>query len=257
MAAWLRFIAGFGLGKEVVVEEIMHHVLTNRQGVAVIAGMRETTYDASSLHEMVREIEVEDRIAMLFEQTTEEVSVRQRLLDAAATISANFGDDGHEVLLVIDSQIITTKQQMASLRRFANTRGITTLLFVPVNDLHQPTDPMLLNELDVQLWFSPVRARQGLWPTIDPLASRSRLLESNTVTLDHQRVAQQVRETLERYYKLRENANNGEEDQQILTRGERIDLFFSQPFVVAEAFTDIPGTYLARRGDDHQFSRSA
>ncbi|HEY3992082.1 MAG TPA: hypothetical protein VGM01_04290 [Ktedonobacteraceae bacterium] len=185
---------------------------------------------------------------MFFEQTTEELAVGQRLLQAAATISAHFEGEGREVLLVIDSQVITS-EQIASLHHFANARGITTLLFVPVNDLHQPTDKMLLNELDAQIWFNPVRASQGLWPAIDPLASCSRLLESNVVTLEHQQVAQQVREILERYYKLREETNNApreEEKQQILARGERIDLFFSQPFVVAEAFTDIPGTYLKR-----------
>lgn len=242
------FIAGYGLGKEVVTEEIMHHLLTNRQGIAVIAGMRETTYDASSLREMVREIEVEDRIAMLFEQTTEDAVVRQRLLHAAMTVAARFEDDGREVLLLIDSQVIT-REQMAGLRRFANARSITTLLFIPVDDLHQPTDSALLDELDVQLWFSQERARQGLWPAIDPLASRSRLLASNTVTSDHQQVARRVREVLERYRELREHANGsslGEEEQQILARGERIDLFFTQPFVVAEVFTDIPGTYLTR-----------
>lgn len=242
------FIAGFGLGKEVVVEELMQHLFTKRQGIAVIAGMRETTYDASSLREMVREIEAEDRIAMLFEQTTDDASVRQCLLHAAATISANFKDEGRDVLLLIDSQVVTTGQ-MAGLRRFANARGITTLLFVPVDDLHQPTERAYLDELDVQLWFSLARARQGLWPAIDPLASRSRLLESGAVSQGHQRVAQRARELLQRYYSLRESASStssGEEDRQTLARGERLDLFFSQPFVVAEAFTDVPGASLTR-----------
>lgn len=102
---------------------------------------------------------------------------------------------------------------------------------------------------DMACAFSLERARQGLWPALDPLASRSRLLESNAVTLDHRQIAQRVREILQRYYELRAHMNDvshGEEDQQTLTRGERIDLFFSQPFVVAEAFTDIPGTYLTR-----------
>lgn len=242
------FIAGYGLGKEVVAEEIMHHLLADRQGIAVIAGMRETTYDASSVREMVRDIEVEDRIAMLFEQTTEDTAVCQRLLHAAMTIAACFGDDGREIFLLIDSQVIM-REQMAGLRRFAHARGIPTLVFVPVDDLHQPTDSAMLNELDVQLWFSQARARQGLWPAIDPLASCSRLLASTMVTPDHQQVARRVREVLQRYYELREHADGsslGEEERQILARGERIDLFFTQPFVVAEAFTDIPGTSLTR-----------
>ncbi len=241
-------IAGFGLGRDVVIEEIMHHLLIDRQGIGVIAGMRETTYDASNLREMVRDIEVEDRIAMLFEQTTEEVSVHQRLLHAAATIAAQFKAEGREVLLMIDCQVTPT-EQIASLRRFANSLSITTLLLVPVNDLHQPTDTSLLKDLDVQIRFSQQRARQSLWPAIDPLASRSHFLSTSAIPLDHQQVTQRVREILERYYTLRENENTTaltEEDQQILTRGERIDLFFSQPFFVAEAFTDMPGTYLTR-----------
>lgn len=248
-------VAGYGLGKEVVVEEIMQHLLTNRLGLAVIAGMRETTYDASSLHEMVREAELEDRITMLFEQTTEDVAVRQRLLHAAMTIAAHFGADGREVLLMIDSQVIS-KEQIAGLRRFANARGITTLLFVPVNDLHQPTDSALLNDLDAQLWFSQTRAKRGLWPAIDPLASCSHFLANEIVTSDHQQVAQRVREVLQRFYELREQKDRSslsEVEQHLMARGERIDLFFSQPFVVAEAYTDVPGTYLTREESLHSF----
>ena len=242
------FIADFGLGKEVLVSEIMQHLFTKRQAIAVIAGMRETTYEASSLHEIVREIEAEDRMVMFFEQTTEEASMRQRLLHAAMTTAAYFEGEGREVLLVIDSQVMTGRQ-MAGLRRFSNARGITTLLFVAVDDLHQPVDPAHLNELDVQIRFSQARARQDLWPALDLLTSRSRVFESNAVSPEHRQVAQRVREILARYYELRESIHNAsleEADRQILTRGERIDRFLSQPFVVAEAFTDLPGTYLTR-----------
>lgn len=76
------------------------------------------------------------------------------------------------------------------------------------NDLHQPTHQALLNELDVQLWFSPVWASQGLWPAIDPPTSRSRLLASDAVTLDRRQVAQRVREILERYHEFHANRNN-------------------------------------------------
>lgn len=242
------FIASYGLGKAVVAEEMMHHLLMDRQGVAVIVSMSEATYDVSGVHEMVREIEAEDRIAILFEQTTEDMAVHQRFLHAAMTVAAHFGDRGREVVLLIDSQVLTGKG-MADLHRFANARGITTLLFVPVDDLSQPTDRALLNELDVQLWFSQKRAKEGLWPAVDPLASCSRLLASDVVTPEHQHVARRVREILKRSYELREHADSsslGEEELQILARGERIDRFLTQPFAVAEAFTDLPGAYLTR-----------
>ena len=105
----------------------------------------------------------------------------------------------------------------------------------------------MLNDLDGAWWFSRARAKQGLWPAIDPLASRSRVLSSNAVSQEHRQVAERVREVLLRYYELRELAASetlSEEDRRLLARGERIDLFLTQPFVVAEAYTDLPGAYL-------------
>jgi F-type H+-transporting ATPase subunit beta len=239
-------IAGYGVGMEVVTEEIMQRLFTRRQAIGVIAGMRETTYDASSLYEMVREGELEDRITMFFEQTTEDQAVRQRLLHAAMTAAAHFAENGREVLLLIDSQVIS-KNVLAGVRQFANARGITTLVFVPVDDQHQPQDRALLAELDAQLWFSQARARGYLWPALDPIASNSRLLTSEAVPTEHQQVAQGVRETLRRYHELRNCADSSSlnaEERQILARGEKINLFFTQPFFVAEAYTEIPGTYL-------------
>jgi F-type H+-transporting ATPase subunit beta len=242
------FIAGYGVGKDVVTEEIMHHLFTKCQAIGVIAGMRETTYDASSLYEVVRESELEDRITMLFEQMTDDQAVRQRLLHAAMTTAAHFADNGREVLLLIDSQVIS-KKVMASVRQFANSRGITTLVFVPVDDQHQPQDRALLAELDAQLWFSQARAREGLWPAVDPIASNSRLLANETVPAEHQQVAGRVCATLTRYHELRERADSSSlsaESRQILARGEKINLFFTQPFFVTEAYTEIPGTYVTR-----------
>lgn len=232
----IGLLAGFGLGKEVLVSEILHNLFTRRQAIAVVAGMRETTYEASSLYEMVREIEAEDRLVMFFEQTTEDLSVRQRLLHAAVTTTAYFEGEGREVVLVIDGQIMTT-EQMARLRHFSHARGIPILLLVAVNDLHQPVDPAQLHALDVLLSFSQERARQGLWPAIDPLASHSQVLESDAVSSEHRQIARSVREMLKQYYALRERANDAslnEDEQRILTRGERIDRFLSQPFTVAE-----------------------
>jgi F-type H+/Na+-transporting ATPase subunit beta len=99
----------------------------------------------------------------------------------------------------------------------------------------------------VQWWFSRARAKQSQWPAIDPLASRSRMLESNTVSKEHQQVAERVRDVLLRYHELGEQAGSdtlSAEDQRLLARGERIELFLTQPFVVAEIYTDLPGAYL-------------
>jgi F-type H+/Na+-transporting ATPase subunit beta len=242
----IGMFAGLGLGLQVVAEEVMHTFVTRHQAIVVIAGMSETTYDASNLREMVREIEAEDRIVMVFEQTTDALPVHMQLLRTAMTIAAHFDDAGHEVLLVIDNHLITQENRV-EVQQFAAAKGITSILFVPMNDLDQLADSSLLNELDVQWWFSRARAKQNLWPAIDPLASRSRMLESNAVSKEHKQVTERVRDVLSRYYELRKQAGSAilsEEDQLLLARGERIDLFLTQPFTVAEAYTDLPGAYL-------------
>jgi len=242
----IGMMAGPGLGLAVVAEELIYTLLTRHQAVLVAAGMSETTYDASTLREMVRNIEAEDHAVMLFEQTTDAISVRQQLLRTAMTIAAHFDGAGHEVLLVIDRHLVTL-ETVAEVHLFAAAKGITSLLFVPMNDLDQPANSRALNELDVQWWFSRARAKHNLWPAVDPLASRSRVLESTAVSQEHRQVAERVRDVLLQYYELRGQARSetlSEEDRRLLARGERIDLFFTQPFVVAEAYTDLPGAYL-------------
>ena len=144
----IGMLAGSGLGLAVVTEELMHTLITRHQAVLVVAGMSETTYDASALREMVRDIEVEDRVVMLFEQTTAAISVRQRLLRTAMTFAAHFDGAGQEVLLVMDRHLVIA-ENMADLHLFAAAKGITSLLFVPMNDLEQPAKSSVLNELDV------------------------------------------------------------------------------------------------------------
>lgn len=242
----IGMMAGPGLGLAVVAEELMNTLVTRHQAVLVVAGMSETTYDASMLREIVRDIEAEDHVVMLFEQTTDMITVRQQLLHTAMTIAAHFGGAGHEVLLVLDRHLAIPKM-VADVHLFSAAKDIPSLLFVPMNDLDQPADSSVLNELDVQWWFSRARAKQNLWPAIDPLASRSRVLESNAVSQEHRQVAQRVRDVLLRYYELRERSGSetlSEEDRSVLARGERIDLFLTQPFFVAEAYTDLPGTYV-------------
>ena len=242
----IGMMAGSGLGLAVVAEEFMHTLITRHQAVLIVAGMSETTYDATALREMVRNIEAEDRVVMLFEQNTDAISVRQRLLRTAMTIAAHFDGAGQEVVLVIDRHLVIP-ETMADVHLFAAAKGITSLLFVPMDELDQPADSRVLNELDVEWWFSRIRAKHSLWPAVDPLASRSRVLSSNAVSQEHRQVAERVRDVLLRYYELRERAGSealSEEDRRLLARGERIDLFLTQPFVVAEAYTDLPGAYL-------------
>jgi F0F1-type ATP synthase beta subunit len=241
----IGMIAGFAMGKDVIMEEIMHNLITQHRAVIVIAGMSKTTYETSTLHEMVRDIEAEDHVTMLFEPTTDQLPLCQRLLHAAMTIAAHFSDAGQETLLILDDHLITAKN-MADVQQFASATGIATIRFAPTSEA-VPLDKDTLDMLDIQFWFSQARAKQYLWPAIDPLASHSRLLDSDVVSTEHRLVASRVRDTLQHYYHLREHAGSAtlsEEDQRLLARGEKIDLFFTQPFTVAEAYSDIPGTYL-------------
>ncbi len=242
----IGMIAETGMGRIVVAEEIMNTLMTRNQAIPIIVGMSETSYDASSLREIVRDIEAEDRVVMLFEQATDVFSVQQQLLYTAMTIAAHFDSEGRQVLLVIDSHL-ATQENINSLQQFTHAKEIISIVFVTMNDSVQSTNDSILNALDVQWQFSLARAKQSLWPAIDPMTSRSRLLESTAVSAEHRQVAQRVRDLVQQYYRLREtvgSATLSEEDQRLLARGERINLFFTQPFVVAEAYTDRPGTYL-------------
>jgi F-type H+-transporting ATPase subunit beta len=243
-------VAGIGVGKQVVAEEIMHNLIMRHNGYAVFVGMDETTYEASVLRDMIREVEAEEKIVMVFEQATNDVMVRQRLVRAGITLAAQFHDEGHEVLMVIDDHILSRENlsDLHDLQRAAQEKAITTIVFGMVNDSDVPVETELLGELDGQIKLSKALAKEQIWPAIDPIASHSRLLDTDAVNVEHKQVAEQVRQLLQRYYALRSagNANSSlsEADRQVITRGERIRLFFMQPFYVAEAYTDNPGEYL-------------
>jgi F-type H+-transporting ATPase subunit beta len=243
-------VAGIGIGKLVITEEIMHNLITRHNGFAVFIGMDETTHEASPVRDMIREIEAEEQIVMLYEQATHDVPVRQRLVRAGITIAAQFHDEGHEVVMVIDDHILgpDNLDGLHELQRIVQAKAITTIVFGTVNESDAPVETELLGALDGQIKLSKALAHEQIWPAVDPLASYSRLLDTDAISNEHQQVAEQVSQLLRRYYALR-SANNAEAslseaDRQVIKRGERIRLFFTQPFYVAEAWTDIPGEYL-------------
>jgi F-type H+-transporting ATPase subunit beta len=243
-------VAGIGIGKLVVTEEIIHNLISRHKGYAVFVGMDETTYGTSALRDMIREVEAEEQIVMVFEQTTQEVAVRSQLVRAGITIATQFHDEGHEVLMVIGDHILAPDNlsDLHDLQHIAQTNEITTIVFGMVNDSDVPVETELLSELDGQIKFSKALAREQIWPAIDPVTSHSRLLDTDAVSDEHRQVAEQVRQLLQRYYALRstDNASSAlsEADRQVIKRGERIRLFFMQPFFVAEAWSDMPGEYL-------------
>jgi F-type H+-transporting ATPase subunit beta len=243
-------VGGIGVGKQVVTEEIMHNLITHHNGYAVFVGMDETTYEASVLRDMIREVEAAEKIVMVFEQATNDMSVRQRLVRAGITIAAQFHDEGHEVVMVIDDYILARDNlnELHDLQHVAQAKGITTIVFGTVDDSDAPVETELLGELDGQIKLSKVLAKEQIWPAVDPLTSHSRLLDTSAVSDEHRQVAEQVRQLLRRFYALQsaDNASSwlSEADRQAIKRGERIRLFCMQPFFVAEAYTDHPGEYI-------------
>ncbi len=244
-------VGGVGVGKMVVTEEILHNLITHHNAFIVFIGMSETTYGASELRDIVRDIEAEDRSVMVFEQATNDRGIRQRLLRAGLTIAMHFRDQGYEALLVVDDHIITKDNiaDLHDLKRAAAAKTITTLMFEPVNEAWEPVESSVVSELDGQLMFSRELAKQSIWPAIDPILSHSRLLEDGAISAEHAQVAREVKQLLQRYHEAQgqgetDTGRLSEEDRRVLQRGERIQLFFAQPFFVAEAYTDTPGEYL-------------
>lgn len=237
-----------GLGKMVVADEIMHTFITRHNGYIVFVYMGEQTYESSEMRDMVREIEAEDRSVMLFEQMTDAEKVRRQLVEAALTVAAHFRDEWHEVMLVVGKGVLAKENSagLQELKRVAQSKTITTLLFEPPDDSSTAVEWSEAGSLDGLIVFSRELAKQNLWPAIDRLATGSRLLESSALSDEHRRVAGQVKQLLRRYYELegKEAGKFSQEDQQVIRRAQKVQQFLTQPFIVAEAYTDVPGEYV-------------
>ena len=239
-----------GLGKMVVMEEIMHNFNTYQHGYVVFVGVSESTYEATELRDMIRDIEVEDRVVMVYEQREQGTGQQQQqLLRTGLTIAAYFTDQGHEVMLIVGEDVIAKDNHalLAELQQAARIKGITTFLFGPQGDVNQLAHDSVLNAVDGQIVFSRDLAKQDLWPAIDRLATWSHLLESGFVNTEHVQVAQVVKQLLRRYAELHQHADVGSlsaADQQVEHRATKVQFFLTQPFSVAEAYTDLPGEYV-------------
>ena len=191
-------------------------------------------------------------MVMVFEQAAT-AETAQRIVQAGLTIAAHFQNQGYAALMVVDGQVATRAELIGldAFRRLAAQQAITTILFGTGDDYtcHQPDGT--LNKLDTHLFCNRELFKRQIYPAIDPLQSGSRLLNEGPVSPEHKRVAQQTRQLLQRYYKLRETVEaqgeSGltEDDRQAFRRGQRIEQFLTQPFVVAEPYTDIPGEYVS------------
>jgi F-type H+/Na+-transporting ATPase subunit beta len=272
----IGMFGGAGVGKTVIIQEMIHRVAEEHGGVSVFAGVGERTREGNDLILDMRESGVISKAALVFGQMDEPPGVRLRVGLSALTMAEYFRDEmRQDVLLFIDnifrfvqagSEVSTLLGRMPSAvgyqptlanemgqlqERITSTRGrsVTSLqaVYVPADDITDPAPHATFAHLDAQTVLSRSITELGIYPAVDPLDSNSRILDPKVVGERHYRVATRVQEILQRYKDLQDIIailgidELSEEDKVIVQRARKIQRFFSQPFYVAEQFTGLSG----------------
>jgi len=270
---------GAGVGKTVLIMEMIHNIATEHGGYSVFGGVGERTREGNDLWLEMKESGVIDKTAMVFGQMNEPPGARFRVGLTALTLAEYFRDaEGKDVLLFIDnifrfvqagSEVSTLLGRMPSAvgyqptlgtdmgelqeRITSTTRGSITAIeaiYVPADDYTDPAPATTFSHLDAVTALSRQISELGLYPAVDPLASTSRILDPRVVGDRHYRVARRVQEILQRYRELQDIIailgmdELSDEDKIIVGRARRIQRFLSQPMFVAEAFTGAQGRYV-------------
>ena len=235
-----------GVGKLVVLEELMHVIITHYHGYIVALGMDENAHELSELVDPIKELGMQNRVAMVFEKFTSSPELCLRVVQAGLTIAGEIRSRGHEVLMVVDENLTTqgNLQGLSALTLAAQEQGITTILLRPDGEHLRREERPRSHHLDGRIVLSRELARQQLWPAIDRLLSTSPLLESDIVSSEHADVVLHIRELLRRTQKLQGKQGLSSEDQQAIQRAAKIQQFFAQPFFVAEPFTEVPSEFV-------------
>jgi F-type H+/Na+-transporting ATPase subunit beta len=274
----IGLFGGAGVGKTVLIQEMINRVASQHGGVSVFAGVGERTREGTDLWLEMQESGVIEKVALVYGQMDEPPGVRLRVALAALTMAEYFRDvQNQDVLLFIDnifrfvqagSEVSTLLGRMPSAvgyqptlademgelqERITSTRGksITSLqaVYVPADDYTDPAPFTTFTHLDATTELSRQIAALGIYPAVDPLASTSNILAPEIVGERHYEVARQVQEVLQRYRELQDIIailgldELSEEDRVIVSRARKIQRFLSQPFFVAEVFTGIPGVF--------------
>jgi F-type H+/Na+-transporting ATPase subunit beta len=270
---------GAGVGKTVIIMELIRNVAEEHSGFSVFAGVGERTREGNDLYLEMKESGVLDKVVMVFGQMNEPPGARQRIGLTGVTEAEFFRDEGRDVLLFIDNifrftqagsevsallgrmpsavgyqPTLATEMGQLQERITSTKRGsITSLqaIYVPADDYTDPAPATTFAHLDSTIALERSIAEQGLYPAVDPLGSTSRMLDPRIVGEDHYRVAREVQRVLQRYKDLQDIIailgvdELSEEDKLIVGRARRIQRFLSQPMRVAEAFTGRPGVYVS------------
>ncbi len=275
----IGLFGGAGVGKTVLITEMINRVASQHGGVSVFAGVGERTREGTDLRLEMIESEVYEKAALVFGQMDEPPGVRLRVALSALTMAEYFRDvAGQDVLLFVDnifrfvqagSEVSTLLGRMPSAvgyqptlademgqlqERITSTRGrsITSLqaVYVPADDYTDPAPFTTFTHLDATTELSRQVASLGIYPAVDPLASTSTILSPEVVGDHHYNVARRVQETLQRYKELQDIIailgldELSEEDRLIVSRARKVERFLSQPFFVAKVFTGLEGEYV-------------
>lgn len=269
---------GAGVGKTVLITELIHNIAAEHGGTSVFAGVGERTREGNDLYREMKESGVLDKTALVFGQMNEPPGARLRVGLTGLTIAESFRDQGQDVLLFIDNIFRFTQagaevsallgrlpsavgyqpnlaQEMGLLqeRITSTTKGSVTsvqAVYVPADDLTDPAPATTFGHLDSTIVLSRQLSELGIYPAVDPLDSTSTILSADIVGEEHYRVAREVQRVLQRYKELQDiiailgMEELSEKDKQVVGRARRIQRFLSQPFHVAEVFSGIPGTYV-------------
>jgi F-type H+-transporting ATPase subunit beta len=269
---------GAGVGKTVIIQELIRSVATEHGGYSVFCGVGERSREGNDLYLEMTESGVIDKTVMVFGQMNEPPGVRLRVGLTGLTMAEYFRDEGRDVLLFIDnifrfvmsgsevSALLgrmpsavgyqpTLAQEMGELQeRITSTKrgSITSMqaIYVPADDYTDPAPVATFAHLDATISLERSIAEQGLYPAVDPLASTSRILDPRIVGQDHYETARGVQRVLQRYKDLQDIIailgveELSEEDKLTVARARKIQRFLSQPMRVAEAFTGRPGKYV-------------
>ena len=275
----IGLFGGAGVGKTVLIQELIHNVATRHGGYSIFTGVGERSREGNDLWREMRQSGVSEKTALVFGQMNESPGVRMRVALSGLTMAEYFRDTEHkDVLLFIDnifrfvqagSEVSTLLGRMPSAvgyqptlanemgelqERIASTKegSVTSVqaVYVPADDLTDPATATTFTHLDATTVLSRKIAEQGLYPAVDPLESASRILEADIVGPLHYRVARQVQETLQKYRELQDIIailgmdELSEEDRMTVLRARKLQRFLAQPTHVAEKFTGIPGIYV-------------
>jgi F-type H+-transporting ATPase subunit beta len=269
---------GAGVGKTVIIMELIRNIATVHKGISVFAGIGERTREGTQLYREMIEAGVIDKTVMVFGQMNEPPGVRLRVGLTALTMAEYFRDQGRDVLIFIDNifRFVMSGSEVSALlgrmpsavgyqptlafemgqlqERITSTRrgAITSMqaVYVPADDYSDPAPVATFAHLDATIALERSIAEKGIYPAVDPLASTSRILDPRIVGEEHYTVAREVQRVLQRYKDLQDIIailgieELSEEDKLIVARARKIERFFSQPMFVAEQFTGLPGRYV-------------